>query len=116
MILAFRIEARVNSKSNRPKSSQLALILSGILPGLGQFYNEDWAKGAAFFVASTILDSFLFPENYLEILRLKVPLTGELLGRLLLLGVFRVWAIYDADRSVKRKNAAALSSIQKPSA
>lgn len=100
--------------SNRPKSNQIALILSGILPGLGQFYNEDWAKGAAFFIASTILDSFLFPENYLEILRLRVPLTAELSGRLLVLGVFRAWAIYDADRSVKRKNAAALSAVQRP--
>lgn len=100
----------MNSKSNRPKSNQLALILSGILPGLGQFYNEDWVKGAAFFIASTFLDSLLFPENYLDILRLKVSLTRDLAGRLLVVGLFRVWAIYDADRSVKRKNAIALSS------
>jgi hypothetical protein len=100
----------MNPKSNRPKSNQLALILSGIFPGLGQFYNEDWVKGAAFFVASTILDSTLFPENYLDILRLKVPLTIDLAGRLLVVGVFRIWAIYDADRSVKRKNAIALSA------
>ncbi len=106
----------MDPKSNRPKSNQLALILSGILPGLGQFYNEDWAKGAAFFIASTILDSLVFPENYLDILRLKVSLTGDLVARLLVVGVFRAWAIYDADRSVKRKNAAALTSIQKPPA
>ncbi|HZR46802.1 MAG TPA: hypothetical protein VFA47_08870 [Candidatus Manganitrophaceae bacterium] len=99
----------MDSKSNRPKSNQLALILSGILPGLGQFYNEDWVKGAAFFIASTLIDSLLFPENYLDLLRLKVPLTRDLAGRLLVVGVFRVWAIYDADRSVKRKNALALS-------
>lgn len=100
----------MNPKSNRPKSNQLALILSGIVPGLGQFYNEDWVKGTAFFVVSTLLDSFIFPENYLDLLRLKVPLTRDLAGRLLVIGVFRIWAIYDADRSVKRKNAIALSS------
>jgi hypothetical protein len=107
--------ATISVTSNRPKSNQLALILSGILPGLGQFYNEDWAKGTGFFIASTVLDSMLFPENYLDILRLKVPLTADLVGRLLVIGVFRAWAIYDADRSVKRKNAVALS-VQKPRA
>jgi hypothetical protein len=103
----------MNPKSNRPKSNQLALILSGILPGLGQFYNEDWIKGAGFFIASTLLDGLLFPENYLDILRLKVSLTADIVGKLLVLGVFRAWAIYDADRSVKRKNAEALSSAPK---
>ncbi len=92
--------------SDKPKSNQLALILSGLIPGLGQFYNEDWAKGAAFFIASTILDSALLPENYFDILRGNVPFSSGLLGRLLLLAAFRVWCVYDADCSVKRRNAA----------
>ncbi len=91
---------------DKPKSNQLALILSGLMPGLGQFYNEDWGKGAAFFIVSTMLDSVLLPENYFDILQGNVPFSSGLLGRLLLLAAFRVGCIYDADRSVKRRNAA----------
>ncbi|HXJ83319.1 MAG TPA: hypothetical protein VMS64_32125 [Candidatus Methylomirabilis sp.] len=33
----------------------MALILSGIFPGLGQFYNRQPAKGVAFVVAGVVL-------------------------------------------------------------
>ena len=88
------------------KSNQIAFILSGIYPGLGQFYNEDWLKGVVFFVSSFFLNGYLLPESYIDIIRMKVPLSGELLLRLLLLGSFWVLSVYDADRSAKRKNAA----------
>ena len=88
------------------KSNQIALLLSGIHPGLGQFYNEDWLKGLVFFVGSLILTAYLLPESYLDILRMKIRVTGDLLLRLLLLGAFWGLSIYDADRSAKKKNAA----------
>lgn len=87
------------------KSNQIAFILSGIHPGLGQFYNEDWLKGVVFFVGFFFLSAFLLPESYLDILRMKVPITGDLLLRLFLLAVFWALSIYDADRAAKRRNA-----------
>lgn len=92
--------------SDKRKSNQIAFILSGIHPGLGQFYNEDWVKGIVFFVSFFFLNGLLLPESYLDILRMKVPMTGHLFLRLLLLGAFWVVSIYDADRSAKRRNAA----------
>lgn len=92
--------------SGKRKSNQIAFILSGIHPGLGQFYNEDWGKGVAFFVAFFFLSGLLLPENYLDILRMKVPMTRHLFLRLLLLGAFWAVSIYDADRSAKRRNRA----------
>lgn len=96
--------------SVKQKSNQIAFILSGIHPGLGQFYNEDWGKGIAFFVLFFFLSGFLLPENYLDILRMKVPMTKDLFFRLLVLGLFWAVSIYDADRSAKRRKKAALSA------
>ncbi len=95
------------SKSTQEKSTQIAIILSGIFPGVGQFYNEDWAKGAAFFIASLVLDVFLLPEGvgYWDIIQGKEELTLNLYLRLLGLVLFRIVAVLDAERSARRKNA-----------
>lgn len=103
----------MEEKSNRPKSPQVAILLSGVIPGSGHLYNEDWVKGVLFLVASIFLDSFLLPADYLDVLRLRVPYTRELAFQLLTLALFRIYCIYDADRSVKKKNAAALSASSK---
>ncbi len=97
----------------RPKSNQLGLILSGLVPGLGQFYNEDWAKGCAFFFGILALGNILLPEGYLDILRGEIPLSMGLLGRLTLLGVAQLWCVYDADQSIKKKNADAARDCSK---
>lgn len=91
--------------SGKQKSNQIAFILSGLHPGLGQFYNEDWGKGIVFFVSFFFLSGLLLPESYLDILRMKVPMTGHLFLRLLVLGAFWAVSIYDADRSAKKKRA-----------
>ncbi|MBI3805291.1 MAG: hypothetical protein HY282_16190 [Nitrospirae bacterium] len=96
----------MTKRSGKRKSNQIALLLSGIQPGLGQFYNEDWLKGILFFVGFFFLLAFLLPESYLDILLMKVKMTGDLLFRLLMLGVFWGLSVYDADRSAKKKNAA----------
>jgi len=96
--------------TGKQKSNQIAFILSGIHPGLGQFYNEDWGKGIAFFVSFFFLSGLLLPESYLDILRMRVPMTGSLFLRLLVLGAFWAFSIYDADRSAKKKKKAALSA------
>ena len=35
----------------------LAALLSALLPGLGQFYNRQWAKGAGFLLGTLVLDA-----------------------------------------------------------
>ena len=75
----------------------VALILSGVFPGLGQFYNRQPGKGAAFLAAGLVL-SWVFgravPTAPLELLqpeaRLVVPLCVLLLVWL--------WSIIDAWR------------------
>jgi len=88
----------------KQKSNQLALILSGLFPGLGQFYNGDWAKGAAFFMGYILLEGILLPEGWWNILRGGIPFTSGLLLRLAILSAYFVVAVIDADRSAKNKN------------
>jgi hypothetical protein len=42
--------------TRRPQA--IALILSGVFPGLGQFYNRQHVKGGIFFVAAAALSWF----------------------------------------------------------
>ena len=97
------------SRSRARKSSNVAIVLSGIFPGLGQMYNEDWAKGIVLFIVSVILDATLLPEGYWVIIQGDVPLTGKLYLRIALVALFRIVVIIDADRSVKQRNAAVSS-------
>ena len=92
------------SKSDQEKSTQIAIILSGLFPGVGQFYVGDMAKGAVFFIVSVVLDVYLMPEGYYQIIQGKVPLTLNLYLRILVLVLFRVAAVLDAERSVRRLN------------
>ncbi len=100
----------MSSKSHQEKSAQVAIILSGIFPGVGQFYNGDMAKGAGFFIASLILDVYLLPEGYWDIIRGQIPLTLNLYLRILVLVLFRVAAVLDAERSAREKNKAITKS------
>ncbi len=96
--------------SKKPKYNELAFILSGFLPGLGQFYNGEWKKGAVLFVANSIMEPILLPENWWDILRGRVPFSYGLVARVIVFASFRVWAVYDADRSARRINEEALSN------
>ena len=88
--------------------SAVAALLSGILPGLGQFYNRQWGKGAGFLAAIVVLFQLLGtavnpgrPEHILEV---GLPL--EHLGLLMLIAVaaltVAIWSIVDAARSARR--------------
>jgi hypothetical protein len=101
---------KIKLDSNKPKYNELAFILSGFLPGLGQFYNGEWKKGAVLFVANSIMEPILLPENWWDILRGKIPFSYDLIARVAVFASFRVWAVYDADRSARRINEKALSS------
>jgi len=92
------------------KNSTLAGILSGIMPGLGQFYCRQWKKGAAFLVGGLALDAVLgVSTGFLQLL--QAGLTGLapdeaksiLLRSLPFLGL-AVWSVWDAVRTAKRSD------------
>jgi len=89
----------VNESTRRRKV--VAFILSGIFPGLGQFYNRQPAKGAAFVVAGVVLgwlSSRAMPSDLLT----PTPLEANLLILLcLLLGIW-LWSLIDAWRAAGR--------------
>lgn len=99
---------RAGAMEEKPaRSPLLAGVLSGLLPGLGQFYNRQWAKGVGFLLLSffivTALASVYDPlEAQRAALRGKQPSNLELLMTLamLLLGL-AVWSIVDAVRHAK---------------
>ena len=89
----------MNESTRRRKV--VAFILSGIFPGLGQFYNRQPAKGAAFVVAGVALgwlSSRAMPSDLLT----PTPLEANLLILLcLLLGIW-LWSLIDAWRAAGR--------------
>jgi hypothetical protein len=79
----------------------IALILSGVFPGLGQFYNRQLGKGVAFVAAGVVLTWLLgraVPADSLMLIqpeaRLIVPLCGLL--------IVWLWSIIDAWRVAGR--------------
>ncbi len=91
--------------SGRPKNPLLAGILSGVMPGLGQFYCRQWAKGAAFFAAVSVADvSAGVSQSLIEFLLTRVPPTDTtkfLIGSTVMLAL-AAWSILDAVRTAKR--------------
>ena len=92
-------------------SPKVAGFLSAILPGLGQFYNRQWTKGAGFLLATVILDAFLGVSAE-TILVLEASLSGTpvdnlggFLLRMIPLIALALWSITDAAR-VAREHAA----------
>ncbi len=74
-----------------------ALILSGVFPGLGQFYLRAWGKGVAFLIAGAAaiwaLGDLISVQDLMTGL-LPHPLAS--LGALLALLVVFLWSIVDA--------------------
>lgn len=94
--------------SGRPKNPTLAGILSGVMPGLGQFYCRQWARGAGFLFGAIAADSaFGISSGMLDILQsFGRPVPSDTLGKFLIgslvfLGV-AVWSIIDAVWTAKR--------------
>jgi TM2 domain-containing membrane protein YozV len=74
-------------------------MLSAIFPGLGQFYNRQFGKGVAFFVAGLVaswVTSALLPSMD-ALLRGELPKQiGLLTVTLFLLLICYVWSMVDA--------------------
>ena len=86
----------------------VAGLLSGLLPGLGQFYNRQWAKGAGFLIGFLGIDIALgVSDGVLNVLQSAASgappeNAGQfLIGSLALLAV-AVWSITDAARTAKK--------------
>ena len=101
----------VNGSTSRRKV--VAFVLSGIFPGLGQFYNREPVKGAAFVVIGGVLgwlagravapdllvQNLLRAQNPQEV-QLALGVTLILFLSLLLIVWF--WSLIDAWRSADR--------------
>jgi TM2 domain-containing membrane protein YozV len=91
------------------RSPKVAALLSAALPGLGQFYNRQWAKGASFVLATVIIDSSLrvtfetmtvLQNAFLRGQGSEVNI-GSFLLRMLPLVAIAMWSITDAARTAK---------------
>jgi len=81
------------------RRAAVALILSGIFPGLGQFYNRELFKGLVFLVAGGVLTWLVgrvVPMDPAELVSAP-PGTNAIALLCLLLAVW-IWSIVDAWR------------------
>ena len=90
------------------KNPWIAGILSGVLPGLGQFYNRQWGKGIGFLggiiALSVVVSSSVDPKALEQ--AAGTGTTPDGLGLIFLLLVVSLvvalWSITDAARTAKR--------------
>lgn len=83
----------------------IALIPSGIFPGLGQFYSRQPIKGAAFIAAGVVLSWLLgrvVPTDLLALTRPGVSLAANVIVPLGVLLALWLWAVIDAWRVAGR--------------
>jgi hypothetical protein len=83
-----------------------------VLPGLGQLYNRQWAKGAGFLVTTLLVDAGLdvtsetitvFQRAFLGRPGGNVDVVGLVL-RMLPLAAIAMWSITDAARTARRQS------------
>ena len=94
------MRSKLGLVESRPRKV-IALILSGIFPGLGQFYNRQHPKGAVFLVAGAIL-SWLLGRAMPTDLLTPIRLGADLIVPLCLLLAIWLWSIVDAWRLADR--------------
>ena len=83
--------------TNRRKT--IALILSGVFPGLGQFYNRRPIKGAVFLGLSVLLSWLVMravPDDPVKLAEQGIGLPASL-AVLILLAIW-LWSVVDAWR------------------
>ena len=87
------------------KNPWIAGILSGVLPGLGQFYNRQWLKGVGFLLGTLIVDGVLgVTAGMIKFFQSGAPPenTGQFLFGSLIVLALVIWSISDAARTAKR--------------
>ena len=90
------------------RSPWAAGVLSGVVPGLGQFYNRQWGKGVGFLLGVVIPIVVLLGAINLEALQGAAE-SGTppdniwlLFGLAMLCLAIAVWSIVDAARMAKK--------------
>ncbi len=89
--------------SGRRRKQLLALILSGVFPGLGQLYNRQPIKAAMFLVAGIVLSWLIgraLPGDPMVLL--ETPVGNDVIVLLGLLLAIWVWSVIDAWRVAGR--------------
>ena len=79
----------------------IALILSGVFPGFGQFYNREPIKGGAFLAAGIVFSWFLGRAVPTAPLTLIQP-GADLVVPLCVLLIVWLWSVIDAWRLAGR--------------
>lgn len=95
-------------ETRRTSNPVVAGLLSAVFPGLGQFYNCQWGKGAGFLFGLLVLGGALLgsadPVELQKAADSGVP--PDNLGTLLILAMLvlavAVWSIGDAIRAAKK--------------
>jgi hypothetical protein len=90
------IESAPAHRAQRRKT--IALVLSGIFPGLGQFYNRQPIKAVVFIVAGVVLSWLWARAASPDPLALMRPDATTLVVLCVLLAVW-VWSLVDAWRA-----------------
>jgi len=91
-------------RPDAPRRKVIAFVLSGVFPGLGQLYNRQWVKGAAFAVAGVILSWLAeraVPADLVAWMTQPSIGTGLATSAVLLLAVW-IWSAVDAWRVAGR--------------
>src|SRR5205823_7680293 len=82
------------------KNPWVAGILSGVLPGLGQFYNRQWLKGVGFLLGTMVVDAVLgVTAGMIKFFQSGAPPENTglfLFGSVMVLGIV-IWSITDAE-------------------
>src|SRR2546428_4502594 len=101
-------QAGMNAMETKAKNPWVAGILSGVLPGLGQFYNRQWGKGVGFLLGVVIPIGVLLSSVNLEALQRAAesgtpPDNIGLLFSLAILSLaIAIWSITDPTRTAHR--------------
>jgi hypothetical protein len=88
----------------------IAIFLSALLPGLGQFYNGQWGKGLGFLIGLLVVGGILSRAVDLSALQRSAASgippdnIGQFFFLLLLLLAIAIWSIVDAGRTAKRSH------------
>ena len=95
-------------ETKRARNPWVAGILSGLIPGLGQFYNRQWWKGAGFLVGFMLVDWMLgVSAGFLRLVQANPSeILPEDLAQLLLRSLaplaVAIWSLVDAVRVARR--------------
>ncbi len=89
---------------SRPRRRQvIALLLSGVFPGLGQFYNRQPLKGGVFLVIGLVVSWILGRMAPADPLALAGQVGDFLIPGVVLLAIW-LWSLIDAWRTPVRSS------------